>query len=89
MKLTCRRKATEGQRGAGGKGKCGRPGRNNRGGRRRKGRGWRRRRRRRKRERDPGASEGQVGEAMAGLLAWRVSAAPRGVRVRVGVRVRG
>ena len=24
-----------------------------------------------------------VGEAMAGLLAWRVSAAPRGVRVRV------
>lgn len=30
-----------------------------------------------------------VGEAMAGLLAWRVSAAPRGVRVRVGVRVRG
>lgn len=29
-----------------------------------------------------------VGEAMAGLLAWRVSAAPRGVRVRVGVRVR-
>ena len=31
----------------------------------------------------------RVGEAMAGLLAWRVSAAPRGVRVRVGVRVRG